>query len=59
MTVALVRSWCEGGAREIARGGSPGVQPVEAITNCLQQRVGALHAVADAVYGRWTRGLKR
>jgi len=59
MTVALVRSWCEGGAREIARGGSPGVQPVEAITRCLEQRVGALHAVADAVYGRWTRGLKR
>jgi len=59
MTEALVRNWCEGGAREIARGGSPGVQSVEAITDDLEQRVGALHAVADAVYDRWTKGLKR
>ncbi|MCW5622540.1 MAG: type 1 glutamine amidotransferase [Burkholderiales bacterium] len=59
MTDELVRSWCDAGRREIGRGGSPGVQSVAAIVSHLPERLGALHEVADTVYGRWIQGLKR
>jgi len=59
MTEDLVRSWCATGRREIARGGSPGIQSVEAIESRLQERLAALHEVADTVYARWTQGLRR
>jgi GMP synthase-like glutamine amidotransferase len=58
MTCALVESWCETGRREIERSrSSPGVQPREQILERLDERVGALHALADRVYARWTQGL--
>jgi GMP synthase-like glutamine amidotransferase len=58
MTEELVRAWCEGGASEIARSHSPGVQPVEAILTDLRPRLDALHSVADRVYSRWVEGLR-
>jgi GMP synthase-like glutamine amidotransferase len=58
MTEELVESWCETGQREIARGGSPAVQPPASILRDLPLRVQALHRVADAVYARWVEGLK-
>ena len=58
MSEELVRSWCETGAREIARSDSPAVQPVDAILSDLEPRLRDLHEVADAVYSRWTSALK-
>jgi GMP synthase-like glutamine amidotransferase len=58
MSEELVRSWCETGAREIARSDSPAVQPVEDILSDLEARLRELHQVADAVYSRWTSALK-
>ena len=58
MTEALVRAWCAGGEREIARSDSPAVQPIDAILAELEPRLDGLHNVADAVYARWTAGLK-
>ena len=58
MSEELVRSWCETGSREIARSDSPAVQPADTILSDLEPRLNALHQVADAVYSRWTSGLK-
>jgi GMP synthase-like glutamine amidotransferase len=58
MTEELVRAWCEGGAGEIARSRSPGVQPIDAILTDLEPRLDALHGVADRVYSRWIGGLR-
>ena len=58
MTENLVRDWLRGGAREIeASRESPGVQAPEQIERDLTRRLGALHAVADRIYDRWTAGL--
>ena len=60
MTPEMIASWCESGAREIARSSdSPGVQPVAAIKTDLEPRLRMLHAVADGVYARWIENLKR
>ncbi len=59
MTEDLVRAWCQAGEREIeASRSSPGVQPAQAMLQDLESRVSALHRVAEAVYGRWIRGLE-
>jgi GMP synthase-like glutamine amidotransferase len=58
MTAELVKSWCETGRREIERSRSgAGVQPAEQILQQLDERVGALHTLADRVYARWMQGL--
>jgi GMP synthase-like glutamine amidotransferase len=57
MTEELVQSWCDTGQREIGRGGSPAVQPLQAIMQDLGARLEALHRVADCVYARWVEGL--
>lgn len=60
MTEALVETWCAEGAGEIAAAAaSPGVQPPDEIRRDLRERIAALHAVADALYERWSRGLSR
>jgi GMP synthase-like glutamine amidotransferase len=60
MTAGLVRDWCEGGRREIARSSSsPGVQPVPLILESLDERIRALHQAADPVYAHWVEGLER
>ena len=58
MSEELVRSWCETGAREIARSDSPAVQPIEDILSDLDAKLRDLHQVADAVYSRWISALK-
>ncbi|HUP94475.1 MAG TPA: type 1 glutamine amidotransferase [Burkholderiales bacterium] len=59
MTEDLIVSWCETGAHEIdvnlAR--SPAVQTPQAMRENMDSRLGALHAVADRIYRRWTAGL--
>ncbi|MBI3147182.1 MAG: type 1 glutamine amidotransferase [Betaproteobacteria bacterium] len=57
MTEAMVKSWCESGAAEIAASSSPGVQSPERIQANLEERVARLSAVADRVYTRWILGL--
>jgi len=60
MTEQLIGDWLQGGAREIeASRASPGVQKPELIRQDLEQRVTALHAVADRIYERWCEGLPR
>lgn len=60
MTPALVRSWCESGADEIeAHLGSPAVQTVGAIEAGGTDGLPALSAMADRLYARWIRGLRR
>jgi hypothetical protein len=60
MTRELIESWCESGAREIARNRSrsPAVQPVEEIERDLDARLEDLHRTADRIYERWTAGLR-
>jgi GMP synthase-like glutamine amidotransferase len=57
MTLEMIHLWCLAGAREIGRSKSPAVQSVTAIKANLDQRVQALHRVADGVYARWIEGL--
>ena len=60
MTEDMVRDWVREGAAEIAQArGAPGVQAPAEIERDLERRVGALHAVADRIYERWTEGLTR
>jgi GMP synthase-like glutamine amidotransferase len=60
MTEAMVKSWCKGGAREIEESkASPGVQSTQKIEKNLEERIGALHKVADRLYDRWSEGLSR
>jgi GMP synthase-like glutamine amidotransferase len=60
MTPEMIASWCESGAREIARSSdSPGVQQGAEIMTDLDARLRRLHAVADGVYARWLENLRR
>lgn len=60
MTGELIRTWCRGGAREIADSkASPGVQTPERIEEALESRVADLHKVADRIYDKWCEGLAR
>ena len=57
MTPQMIDSWCERGAREIARSSdSPGVDQAAEIKVDLDERLRGLHAVADGVYARWIEG---
>ncbi len=58
MTEDLVHTWCQSGAREIARSSGPGVQSVDTILTDLTPRLDALHRVADRVYAHWVQGLR-
>jgi GMP synthase-like glutamine amidotransferase len=58
MTPELIESWCATGAGEIAACVSPAVMEVESIKLELNQRLEALHKVADRVYARWIQGLR-
>ncbi len=60
MTEELVRVWCRGGADEIRdSASSPAVQAPGEILRDVTGRVRSLHAVADALYDRWTQALPR
>lgn len=61
MTVALIRRWCQDWGKEVTSLAArlPSVQTPEEIMEAIDQKVGALHAVADRVYDQWVKGLKR
>lgn len=60
ITGELIESWCETGAGEIRDdlSRSPAVQTPAQMRENLEERLDALHAVADRVYGRWTKELR-
>ena len=59
VTEAIIENWCDSGAEEIAENvwRSPVVQTPEEMRVRLDERLDALHTVADRVYDRWTQGL--
>lgn len=60
MTEALIRSWCEAGAEEIAAAAaSPAVQTPQQMWALNAANLPAMQSVAEQLYGRWARGLKR
>lgn len=61
MTVELIRTWCRDWGKEVQSlaGRVPSVQTPQEMTDSLEQRVDALHAVADRIYDRWLQGLKK
>lgn len=59
MTAAMIKAWCETGAGEIAEAtDSPAVQQPPAMEENLAARLEDLHRIADALYGKWARGLR-
>jgi GMP synthase-like glutamine amidotransferase len=59
MTADLVETWCRSGADELTAPGTPARQSREEILRDLQARLAALSSVADGVYARWSRQLRR
>lgn len=60
MTEAMIQSWCEVGADEIAAAAtSPAVQTPRQMQAVNAANLPAMRAVADLLYGRWARGLQR
>ncbi len=59
MTPELVRSWCSTGARELPAQTREAVQSAGEILLDLERRTRTLQQVADAVYARWARNLRR
>ncbi len=58
MTAEMVREWCRHGAGEMAAAReSPAVQTAEAMQDGLEEKIQALHALAERLYGRWVKGL--
>jgi len=57
MTAAMIASWCEVGADEVAASSSPAVQSVYEMQQQMSARLHRLNSVADQLYGRWIRGL--
>ena len=60
MTAPMIRAWCENGADEIAQAASsPVVQNPQTIQQNVMPRLEALQRIADAIYARWTQGLRQ
>ena len=60
MDEAMIRSWCEVGADEIAAAASsPGVQTAARMQKLNPANLPALQAVAEQLYRRWVLGLRR
>lgn len=57
MTAEIARSWIALSSDELPAQATPSTQPAAEILRDLETRVGALNAVADAVYVRWARYL--
>jgi GMP synthase-like glutamine amidotransferase len=60
MTEALIRRWCQDWNKEVTSLAAKvaSVQTPDEIVDALEQKVTALTAVADVIYGRWTQGLR-
>jgi len=60
MTEELIKAWVSGGQEEIkASETSPGVQKAQEIEKNLVSHLEALHEVANRLYDRWTKNLRR
>ena len=61
MTEELIRTWCQDWGKEVKSLAArvPSVQTPEEIMDAIDRKVSALNAVADRIYDRWTKGLKR
>lgn len=61
MTPELIESWCKDWGKEVRSLAArvPSVQTPAEMTEAVEDKVRALHAVADRVYGRWIEGLKK
>lgn len=57
MTTDMILAWCDSGAREIAANPIATVQQPQQMQIDMQQRLEALHAVADRLYTQWIKGL--
>lgn len=58
MTVEMMQSWCEAGAKEVAASAhSPAVQPVNSMLKMMNNNLPELNAVANKLYGQWITGL--
>lgn len=58
MTEAMIASWCQSGAAEIAACATPSVQQAAPMQAGMAQRVRALNAVAGRLYTNWIGGLR-
>ncbi len=59
MTRELVETWCRTGADELPARSSAHLQSAADLMSDLDARLAALGVVADGVYARWARGLRR
>ena len=59
MTPELIHAWCADWERELVSRASASVQTPQQILEALDERVQALHRVADRLYDRWVEGLQR
>lgn len=63
ITPDTVREWAERNRADIERaldaGRTPGIEPIEEMVTDLDVRTREAHALANRLYDRWTRGLKR
>jgi len=61
MNEELIRTWCQDWGKEVKSLAArvPSVQTPEEIMDMIDRKVSALNAVADRIYDRWTKGLKR
>jgi GMP synthase-like glutamine amidotransferase len=60
MTEAMIQSWCEVGADEIAAAAaSPAVQTPQQMQALSAANLPAMRAVAEQLYERWAQGLQR
>jgi len=57
MTRALVETWLTTGASELPQTSSASTQSATDIRRGVDERLSALHAVADDIYTRWAQGL--
>jgi GMP synthase-like glutamine amidotransferase len=58
MTAELIRSWCRGNEAELAAArSSPAVQSAAEMDERMDERLAALHEVADRLYDRWVERL--
>jgi hypothetical protein len=59
MTRALVETWCRTGADELPAASSPSRQSRADILNGADDRVATLNGIADGIYARWARNLRK
>jgi len=58
MTEELIRAWCRSAKQDLdASQSSPGVQTAEEMLERIDERLTALHSVADRLYDRWIERL--